>query len=358
MFCPKCHTKLDDNTKICKKCGEELKTVKKTTIKPIPTKKQPEKNIKKEEEDIEILDLEPEEEEDKKSISKEDNHQQTITDEDYLKAYIGLNVEWIEKQSFSIPTAILGPFYLLARKQWFPALILIVLFIFSYLYIPETIGIILRVICDIIMATRFRKIYLKDAKRKIEQIKSQNKSPYEILKKCKKKGGLFNIGLVIVIFMVYVIIIGFLVSRKNYPVVKSDKKPTSFKDIQGMHYSLSDDAIMKAEYTNYHYYVNHQEDGTCYITISSFVSSKTAEEYMNDQIEYLTYDKKETNNVKVGEQIAKYLLLKNKTNKQEFLYLKNGSYLYEITLDSNNTNDNCKEDRDMLIKSVYWKKEQ
>lgn len=351
MLCPECHTELDKNERYCKNCGKEQKKkrrISKKKLSSINTSKIIKKNKKKKEE---------------KEI-KNKNHPKddsivltTSSNEDLINAYIGPNADWLKNQNFSILTAFFGPFYLLCRKLWLQALILIVIYIFSHLYLQENIGMLLRVILNILTAAKFKDIYKKEVKNRVEYIEKQNKgkSSEEIMDICKIQGGLLPLIIVIMVFVFYVISIGILLNQERY-TAEPEKEETTRRTINEMNYEITKTMIQKDAYLNYQYYVDHKEHGACYTMISSTKTTETTKEYLLDVTSiYDTYVEKEIKEFALFGKNGHFFTMTTGTTKKEIYVVKHNDRIYEIKWeDTNYKKENCKEDKEFLINSISW----
>ena len=126
-------------------------------------------------------------------------------------AFIGKRENYFQ-EPFSIPSAIFGPFYFLYRKDWTLTVIIMICYFASHIYmlynsITEDIGLLFRLILNIIYGFLFNSHYLTLVKKKVEWIKetNPNDTEKELLEKCKKQGGTLPIGFVILAVILYII---------------------------------------------------------------------------------------------------------------------------------------------------------
>lgn len=394
MFCPKCHTELNNNASFCKRCGTEQKKIKKRfhwnqfsssrTFERMNVNKSINKELEEifEEEKISKEDhnetnqsqynyskiysniVKDENDEHKEQYSYSQNYsnasQKYITsDNDYIDAYIGPNAVWIKKQSFSILTAFFGPFYLLYRKLWTQGIILLILYICSYVYLFENLGIVLRVVINIIMAIKFREIYITVVEKRIQQIKTQNadKTSSELLEECKNKGGSWSIGKLFFILCLYFIIVVILLNKEEYTKIVQNETVSTHKEIQDMYYEINESMTEKDIYTNYHHYIDRKENGTCYITITTETTNKTTREYILDEATiYDYYAPKTINDFKIREQDGSYLSQIHGKTQKEYYAIKDKNTIYEIKFEDNNYQyNNCISDKSKIINSINWK---
>ena len=216
------------------------------------------------------------------------NYINTVTDsgdDKYVKAYIGKNYEIIKKSKFSILTFFLGPWYLLYKKLWSPAIALIIINIAAQVLLPESISNLISWIANGIAATNFQKLYLKQAEIKVESIKQQNldKTTNELLEICAKKGKpIVNLKALLIIAIIIVIILPitsmFLFLGEELNI--DNPTPTTTSTIN---YTKPEDLILLEsgpDYSAFKYYTNST---TCNITINRYdlgTIYETAEEYL------------------------------------------------------------------------------
>lgn len=252
MFCPKCHTELDDDKKFCTRCGTNLQ-VKKSKYTQFSTmrtfKRMAEldysKNKKDNEETQELdntdhNDTHNEQYNYNKKYSKikkdnndshniqynysknysksndyEENHNeqysyseeyskinniQVTSDEDYIESYVGRYYKYIKSQTISIYSLLFGEYYLLYRKMYTEGIIIIVLNIIIACF---NVGLasLLTIIVRLFLAFKFKDIYLSKVEKKVNEIKiiNSDKQSTELINIISKKGGTLDLGFLIFI---------------------------------------------------------------------------------------------------------------------------------------------------------------
>lgn len=107
-----------------------------------------------------------------------------------INAYIGKNVDKLRDGSFSWNILFLGNIYVLYRKMWLLWLLWFVATLIIGMFL-SSLSSVLTIAVNIIVATQFKKWYLKHVEEKVEKIKSKNPgASYEqLLAICTKKGG-------------------------------------------------------------------------------------------------------------------------------------------------------------------------
>lgn len=252
MFCPKCHTELDDDKKFCTRCGTNLQ-VKKSKYTQFSTmrtfKRMAELDYsknKKDNEEIQELDnidhndTHNEQYNYNKKYSKikkdnndshniqynysknysksndyEENHNeqysyseeyskinniQVTSDEDYIESYVGRYYKYIKSQTISIYSLLFGEYYLLYRKMYTEGIIIIVLNIIIACF---NVGLasLLTIIVRLFLAFKFKDIYLNKVEKKVNEIKiiNSDKQSTELINIISKKGGTLDLGFLIFI---------------------------------------------------------------------------------------------------------------------------------------------------------------
>lgn len=252
MFCPKCHTELDDDKKFCTRCGTNLQ-VKKSKYTQFSTmrtfKRMAELDYsknKKESEEIQELDNTDHNDTHNKqynynkkyskikkdnndshniqynysknyskSNDYEENHNeqysyseeyskinniQVTSDEDYIESYVGKYYKYIKSQTISIYSLLFGEYYLLYRKMYTEGIIIIVLNIIIACLNVELAS-LLTIIVRLFLAFKFKDIYLNKVEKKVNEIKTINsdKQSTELIDTISKNGGTLDLGFLIFI---------------------------------------------------------------------------------------------------------------------------------------------------------------
>lgn len=315
MICTKCKNELEEDAKYCNKCGQKINSNKNWGF----------------------------------SYNKE------IKNDEYLNAYLGDDISLFEKK-ISIFAILLGPFYLLYRKLFAQSFIILVIYILSYQYLPPDIGIIFRVCFNLYLGINFNNYYLEEVKTNIKRIKKKNQelSKEELLLKLKQASPTTNIGLIILIILLYFIILALLQSKG---IKTMDKATKDSIENNHLSYFIPKEAEIKTNYNNYQHFSYEDNKKKCYITIYSQYMTKNEEEYLadisNNHNKYRQSDIKEV-------EINKVIWLQRsfeKTNAYQDFYLmkyKDDNRLYEMRFDSSEK-DACNEIKSIIIKSISYK---
>lgn len=143
------------------------------------------------------------------------NNSANSLDEKLLVAYIGNNYDKIMQKKFSIPALFLSWLYMLFRKIYLPTIIgMIAIIILGFL--PSLIYTMVVFAFAIVLGINFNKWYIMYAKKRIEKIKikNPNATESELINICTKNGGT-NVGLAILIYVIFAIASGFLNPNVN-----------------------------------------------------------------------------------------------------------------------------------------------
>lgn len=242
MFCPKCHSDIQDSKNFCPRCGEELNKKKKnynfshinkfSNISTFNYKndiKELEDKIEEDTKNIEITEKKDEninKNDHNESHESQDNYSrkysnvqksehnishndqynysyeysnmsnETInSDEDYIKAYVGSYYNQLKNEQFNIFALLFGPLYLIYRKLYFKAFIIIFLeFILQNIYSP--LNTFISLVINIYLSLNFKKIYFNEVEKKVSEIRTlnENKTSAEIIKILSKKGGTIELS--------------------------------------------------------------------------------------------------------------------------------------------------------------------
>ena len=139
-------------------------------------------------------------------------NQMASNDDQLIDAYIGKNAEKLKKGDFSFCTFLFGNIYIFYRKMWQLGIALFVVSSIVGNFLPSYAYLITLVI-DILLAIKFKSMYLKHVKEQVNKIKSSNPnaSQNELLNICGKKGGT-TLAPVIILFVIYLILIGIAIA--------------------------------------------------------------------------------------------------------------------------------------------------
>ena len=135
-------------------------------------------------------------------------------DEELVRVYVGEKYDKIKNSSFSLPTFFLGSLYLFYRKMYLYGWLMMLLGPLSF-------------IGFIILAIKFKDVYLKDVSKKVNKIKLKNSnlSNEELKNICSKKGGtsiggvLLNTFGIFVVLIVIVILLTFVLGASMFAMI-------------------------------------------------------------------------------------------------------------------------------------------
>lgn len=246
---------------------------------------------------------------------QQDPYQQQVTSDDaYRLAFIGTNKESIIKTTFSLPTLIFGPLYFLYRKMIALGLALIVITFILKFYIHPDVSSVFIFLLNIILAIKFRNIYLNHVNNKVKEIRENNpnKTSTELLEECSKQGNTlsfknFVIIVIIYIFLSEVALAIYEIKQKeviNYndnTIVEKDKVNNTVNNnlddftISNYRFTIPVDLTVVKSYNNskeYEYKPNAYNDSLCKFQIKAEPSSSSARDYiLYNQNKYTEYNK-------------------------------------------------------------------
>lgn len=128
--------------------------------------------------------------------------------EELLKAFIGKNYEKITTKKFNFAGFFFSSLYMYYRKMFIYGLTVFIINLLTINFLDSSISTIVNIMFLIILGMFTNKIYIKQAKKKIEKIKLQNSSKdiNKIKNICIKKGGA-SIGKTCLGFFIEIIVL-------------------------------------------------------------------------------------------------------------------------------------------------------
>lgn len=377
MKCPKCYAEIKDTIKYCNKCGYKISNSSNDhdnqynyNMKYSNTN---ERNNYNHDDQYSYSSL-------YSNVSKSyyDNHNdqysysslysnmyapRITSDEDYIKNYVGTNYEIIKKENFSLPGFIFGPLYLIYRKMWSYTLLFLI-FISIVYYIDPNITSAFYIITCFFLGFKINSIYMQYASRKVDEIKISNpdKSSTEMLEICKKKGGTFNVSLIV--FLVILTLLTFTIAYQEYDYKENyvEEKETIPQDtIYNMNYEIFKDFKTERNYANnYRNYKYEDDNNNCNITISAetYTSTYTSiEDYIVRNLYINSQDM--TRGIETVNRNGynwKYLGIISNDYNRELYYIKDNTYIYTIELSEKSYYNNtiCKNEMINLIDSISF----
>lgn len=242
---------------------------------------------------------------------------QPITSDDaYRLAFIGANKESIIKVPFSIPTLIFGPLYFMYRKMIALGIALIAITFIFKIYIDPEIASTFSFFLNLILAIKFRDIYLNHVNNKVKEIRENNpnKTSTELLEECSKQGNTLSIKHITIIVIIYIFLSEIALAiyeieqkavvdnnNDNDNVITekdtNNNKNNNLDDFTISNYSFTIPVDLKVvkSYNNskeYEYRPNAYNDSLCKIKINAEPSSSSARNYiLYNQNKYTGYNK-------------------------------------------------------------------
>ena len=232
------------------------------------------------------------------------NQPQITSDDSYRLAFIGPNKESIIKSSFSVPALLFGPLYLIYRKMIGIGLLIEIIILILQASFGSDTATALQIFIHIILAFKFRTMYLNFVNKKVKQIRenNQNKTSTEIAYECSQKGKTLNFKKIIT----YAILFYFLtlaasayyeVNQKsikdiydvtNNPTYNTNMKEPKFKIGSYGFQSSYDDNIIQKESNNTSLVLEYSPSITekCTFTIERAYSDISAFTFLNNQKQY------------------------------------------------------------------------
>lgn len=193
MNCPKCNFNINQGEKFCRNCGLNFDQYQQMQYN--------QSNINAQSQVITSV----------QSINNGGltNNNYQVNNDEYIKeemlidAYIGRNADKLRNFGFSWCMFFLGVLYAFYRKMWLFGIIMILLYVVASM-ITGNIPLINRIldfVIGIVASMIFKEKYIAHVTKKVANIQSKypNKTHEELIKICKKKGGISILALIIIL---------------------------------------------------------------------------------------------------------------------------------------------------------------
>lgn len=366
MTCPNCHSTIDDNNKYCNYCGKKIEN---------PNEHENQFSYSEKYSNTKSAENVDHSNQYSYSMLYSNMYNNTVSsDEDYLKAYIGENYNTIKSKNFSIFAFLFGAFYLIYRKLWLYAIVLIIGELLLVNYLEPNTAMLVQLAIITFIGFKFNSFYLKHCEKEVEQIKISNpdKTSSEMLDICKKKGGTIGLMSVITISFIlpFLIIFSiFLFLDYNDSTTKesnNDKRvttPSENKVLGKMSYKSPKNTKM-SNYSNntYHYYITlDSTTANCSfsLTTNSYTNLyKTPDEYLNRNV-FIENSEKELANTTTTINNIKWRYLsvgtEGRTENHYVTINNNTLYIIEIRAYGDSRVSTCKNAENELINSISFK---
>ena len=324
MYCPRCGSKYEDGEKFCKYCGEPLEN----QINEKYDIPQPEK----------------------------------ITDETLEKGFVGPNYDKIKKEKFSFPAFFFGAYYLLYRKMWLYALLWFVAIILANTFIEKYSAVLILGI-SILTGVLFNKIYMKHTKKKIEKIKTKNsdKTQEELLKICKKKGGIspLAIAMTILASIIITLVLLTMFSIKEFSEFFKVDTNYSTKDNYQLG-ELSYEAPIGYELSKYSSEISKNyraitTDKYCNFSLSSHgtYTYKSEEEYLRKSVYASIGDKvSDIQTISINNRDWKLITVEKEYETYYTYVILYKDKIYEVEYEIKKDGDNCSTDYETFLNTL------
>ena len=134
----------------------------------------------------------------------------TLDDAVLIDSYSGKNAAGL-KEGFSLLTFFFGLFYVLYRKMWLLGFIWFTVNISANLFL-SSLAPVIKFLANIIIAFRFKSLYLKHVKEQVNKIKAENpdKTTEQLMLICNQKGGTTIMPVVIITLLYF--FLGFVIA--------------------------------------------------------------------------------------------------------------------------------------------------
>lgn len=206
MYCLRCGTKVEDNVAICPHCGANIKEELNRYNYPTNDNDKPKRDLKPTHDDQYNYSLKysyaTNDQQLKQSLTNPITKNMSPTEEEYIKAYVGLKYDTFLRDKFSWATFFFGPIYFCYRKYYSLAII------YFLINIIVLIAPVFWIFLAAAMGNFFSRLYIKHAQKKVGEIlvKYRDLDHETKLKKCKQAGGTNVLVLVLLIILIGIVI--------------------------------------------------------------------------------------------------------------------------------------------------------
>lgn len=289
--CPNCGSNVNQGEAFCKVCGSKMQS-----SQNIINNTQPSQPVNEQINNQNISSnqqyINPAVQCFQQSQNNGNNMQQNsyIDNDDLIDSYIGANAKKIKKGGTSWSCLFIGILYVLYRKMWLLGFIWWVISIISNIFLPSVASYI-SLFLDVAISMEFKKWYLKHAEEQVDKIKTENpgKSKEELMKICKKKGGVTLIpDIIYIIYVILLIIVGMgvLVEDEENQTDYSNTSSNEAIAMENLDITIPDIFVLNNNLSTDYYKSYSTTNADCSLT----VSTDQADYYDNDVKKYLEAD--------------------------------------------------------------------
>ncbi len=145
--------------------------------------------------------------------------------DELVDIYISKNADSLKKGGTSVSAFFFGIFYVLYRKMWFIAILMIVINYISYMFLPSYFGYIV-IGMEFLIAFVFKRLYLRHVNKEVDKtmIENREKTSEQIKMICSKKGGTSVGNIFAIIGLIFVAAVGWNVFDYyfNYQMISTE----------------------------------------------------------------------------------------------------------------------------------------
>ncbi len=172
------------------------------------------------------------------------------TEDELLDAFIGPNVAAIKQGGFSLPGFFIPFEYLLYRKMWLYAVLLLVISVISGIFL-SSISLLIAIAIRVIMGIYINKWYVDHAKEEVNKIREEHitRSMEELKAMCAKKGGTSILAAVLP--TIILICLSIMISVISYVLISIYGRVESNHSMPDYDYSVPNYNFDNGSYYNY-----------------------------------------------------------------------------------------------------------